>query len=247
MVVARLPLAHVCSEQHMLAWQWPVVEADCPKRDKSGKSICRSLWDAMEASGTFLQFFQENLVSLFFTKIFFFSRKENCWDRKVGKTAVCQTFLSHPLRPHPHRTRNASKWDLLMWIGVSTLHASNIKGFAFEFVHASSVDWAWLKCTECSASILTPHGWKIILCQTFREVWRNSSLSSEELCWPQIPGDCDRRSLSQSEKLVLNVEIYRNQVSLIVPSLWGCHWVAKISHWFFPSLSILCANKCSSG
>ncbi len=142
MVVARLPLAHVCSEQHMLAWQWPVVEADCPKRDKSGKSICRSLWDAMEASGTFLQFFQENLVSLFFTKIFFFSRKENCWDRKVGKTAVCQTFLSHPLRPHPHRTRNASKWDLLMWIGVSTLHASNIKGFAFEFVHASSVDWA---------------------------------------------------------------------------------------------------------
>ncbi len=35
------------------------------------------------------------------------------------------------LRPHSHRTRtrNASKWDL----GAFTLHASNIKGVAFEF------------------------------------------------------------------------------------------------------------------
>ncbi len=39
------------------------------------------------------------------------------------------------LWPHPHRTRNETqnKWDLLMWMGVSTLHASNIKGFAFDF------------------------------------------------------------------------------------------------------------------
>ncbi len=38
-------------------------------------------------------------------------------------------------RPNPHwtHTHSTSKWDLLMWIGVSTLHASNIKGFAFEF------------------------------------------------------------------------------------------------------------------
>ena len=44
-------------------------------------------------------------------------------------------------RPHPHRTRNAtqSKWDLLMWMGVSTLHASNIKGFVFEFACARLV------------------------------------------------------------------------------------------------------------
>ena len=28
---------------------------------------------------------------------------------------------------------NASKWNLLLWMGVFTLHASNIKGFAFEF------------------------------------------------------------------------------------------------------------------
>ncbi len=27
-------------------------------------------------------------------------------------------------------------------MGVSTLHASNIKGFAFEFARTSSVDWA---------------------------------------------------------------------------------------------------------
>ncbi len=45
------------------------------------------------------------------------------------------------IRPHPHRTRtrNASKWDLLIWMGVSTLHASNIKGFAFEFARARPV------------------------------------------------------------------------------------------------------------
>ncbi len=41
---------------------------------------------------------------------------------------------------------NASKWDLLMRMGVSTLHASNIKGKMFEFARgwrpASCVDWA---------------------------------------------------------------------------------------------------------
>ncbi len=54
-------------------------------------------------------------------------------------------------RPNPHRTRDAtqcdaSKWDLLMWMGVSTLHVSNIKGKTFQFVRAlrpaSCVDWA---------------------------------------------------------------------------------------------------------
>ena len=42
---------------------------------------------------------------------------------------------------------HASKWDLLMWMGVSTLHASNIKGKTFQFAHvwrpASCVDWAF--------------------------------------------------------------------------------------------------------
>ena len=52
------------------------------------------------------------------------------------------------VRPNPHRTRNATqrKWNLLMWMGVSTLHASNIKGKTFQFAcasrRASCVDWA---------------------------------------------------------------------------------------------------------
>ena len=47
------------------------------------------------------------------------------------------------LRPDSHRTRNATrnatqaKWDLLSSMGVFTLHASNIKGFAFQFASAS--------------------------------------------------------------------------------------------------------------
>ena len=48
------------------------------------------------------------------------------------------------LRPCSHRTRNAtqSKWNLCAQIGVFTLHASNIKGFAFEFVRARPV---WMR------------------------------------------------------------------------------------------------------
>ncbi len=38
---------------------------------------------------------------------------------------------------------NASKWGLLMWMGVSTLHASNIKGKTFASRPASCVDWAF--------------------------------------------------------------------------------------------------------
>ena len=45
-----------------------------------------------------------------------------------------------------HAQCDASKWDLLMLMGVSTLHASSIKGKTFEFVCASRpvscVDWA---------------------------------------------------------------------------------------------------------
>ena len=45
-------------------------------------------------------------------------------------------------------SRCASKWDLLMWMGVFTLHVSNIKGKTFQFAHsrpASCVDWAWVR------------------------------------------------------------------------------------------------------
>ncbi len=57
------------------------------------------------------------------------------------------------VRTHPHRTRNAkqSKWDLLMWMGVSTLHASNIKGFAFKFVGTRPV---WIG--HSSSFLLSP-------------------------------------------------------------------------------------------
>ncbi len=53
--------------------------------------------------------------------------------------------------PNPHRTptRNASKWHLLMWMGVFTLHASNIKGKTFRFAcvshRASCVDWPYFR------------------------------------------------------------------------------------------------------
>ena len=56
-----------------------------------------------------------------------------------------QSRLSRPNHPsfvpNPHwtRTRNASRWNLLMWLGASTLHTSNIKGFAFEFVRTCPV------------------------------------------------------------------------------------------------------------
>ncbi len=54
----------------------------------------------------------------------------------VSSILRCGCFRTRKqLRPHPHRMRKAtqSKWDLLVWMGVSTLHTSNIKGFAFKF------------------------------------------------------------------------------------------------------------------
>ncbi len=78
-----------------------------------------------------------------------------------GRTTLCGEVLS-VLWGHHHlvwnRTKvpstqdaerhvqcDASKWELLMWMGVSTLHASNIKGKTFEFTcasrPASCVDW----------------------------------------------------------------------------------------------------------
>ena len=35
--------------------------------------------------------------------------------------------------------RNASKWNLQAWMEVFTLHASNIKGFAFEFAFRTNI------------------------------------------------------------------------------------------------------------
>ena len=49
------------------------------------------------------------------------------------------TFYSYSFRPNSHRTRmhNASKWDLLLSMGVFTLVPSNIKGKMFQFACAS--------------------------------------------------------------------------------------------------------------
>ena len=43
-----------------------------------------------------------------------------------------------------HKGHNASKWDLLMWMGVSTLHASNIKGKTFQFAHGRVPHSMWI-------------------------------------------------------------------------------------------------------
>ncbi len=54
---------------------------------------------------------------------------------------LLQVAQLNSLRPSSQRTRNAtqSKWNLCAQMGVFTLHASNIKGFAFEFVRARPV------------------------------------------------------------------------------------------------------------
>ncbi len=51
-----------------------------------------------------------------------------------------------------HVPRDASKWDLLFSMGVFTLHASNIKGFAVEFACASRP----ASCVNETQSTLTP-------------------------------------------------------------------------------------------
>ena len=74
-------------------------------------------------------------------------RKNTCSIKLLLSAAV--------LMPHSQRIRNASKWDLLLSMGVFTLLASNIKGFAFKFAcvsrPASCVNEAWVwwvvRCT----------------------------------------------------------------------------------------------------
>ncbi len=56
------------------------------------------------------------------------------------------TAATGGLRSDPHwmRTRNASKWDLLMWMGVSTLQASNVQcGLSQMELCACRVLLAW--------------------------------------------------------------------------------------------------------
>ena len=77
---------------------------------------------------------------------FVHGRKDYAGKRTVVAFSNAQNSPAMGLekRPHPHRTRNAmqSKWNLCAWMGVFTLHTSNIKRFAFEFAHAFCVDEA---------------------------------------------------------------------------------------------------------
>ena len=67
---------------------------------------------------------------------------ESCWSGESGEAQSTQDAGCDA-------QRNASIWALLMWMGVSTLHTSNIKGKTFKFAcalrPASCVDWAWRK------------------------------------------------------------------------------------------------------
>ena len=72
-----------------------------------------------------------------------------CLDPLVGwKSVVLEFPEAQSTQDVGHDAQcKASKWDLLMWVGVSTLHASIIKGKTFQFARASRpascVDWAW--------------------------------------------------------------------------------------------------------
>ena len=56
-----------------------------------------------------------------------------------GVPSILVSFSQTFVRLNSHRTRmgNTSKWDLLMWMGVFTLLASNIKGKTFQSACAS--------------------------------------------------------------------------------------------------------------
>ncbi len=63
-----------------------------------------------------------------------------CFD--LGVILALCILCEQGLRPNSHRARmhNASKWDLLLSMGVFTLHANNIKGKMFQFaVHVGHV------------------------------------------------------------------------------------------------------------
>ena len=76
-----------------------------------------------------------------------------CWMDGAQKwrklpLMLCRVLKAQSTQDAGHDAQcYASKWDLLIGLGVSTLHASNIKGKMFQFAcvsrPASCVDWAW--------------------------------------------------------------------------------------------------------
>ena len=110
------------------------------------KSGCLSLWGIPGENNNFLYFCRVKACSHFkrasknattrFRVLSYLPRKmQNALAnarRSKHNAKHRKPWCEKAFRPHPHRTRtrNARKWDLLMWMGVSTLHVSNIKGFA---------------------------------------------------------------------------------------------------------------------
>ena len=95
-----------------------------------------------------------------------------------------------------HAQRDASKWDLLMWIGVSTLQASNIKGKTFKFVQASRP----VSCVDCMGiRPLSVHAWLELL-NFARLIAESSDLADVVIVmigrlqhgWPCVRDACKR-------------------------------------------------------
>ena len=73
-------------------------------------------------------------------KTIFSNTQHKCWQNHTFSRVSLRVQIIQDLWKLPNcgpiytgRTRNASKWKLLMWMGVFTLSPNNIKGFALEF------------------------------------------------------------------------------------------------------------------
>ncbi len=83
--------------------------------------------------------FRMNVKTCFFPRFVWNTERKLCEPNFLQKKKCVHTLFTGwknknygPI--HTGRTRRkASKWNLLLWMRASTLDASNIKGFAFEF------------------------------------------------------------------------------------------------------------------
>ncbi len=86
-----------------------------------------------------------------------------------GRSRLIQICLG-PIHTGRRRRRAMlrKQMDLLMWMGVSTLQASNIKGKTFELMRvsrpASCVDWALIRISPLIPSPLGTHFSTMLIC-----------------------------------------------------------------------------------
>ena len=107
---------------------------------------------------------------------------------------------NHYFRPNPHRTRDATRRAMRCKQmgsidGVSTLHASNIKGKTFEFTGtscpASCVDWALATSDNLSFVFgvemsYSPQGMGCKMkCDTKTKLHKDSETSRKGICFIQ--------------------------------------------------------------